>query len=625
MSKPRSGFPSARYRAQKHLFLKSSKRHWSLTQGCLFIEQKPCTSSTPPQRIRRCTIRALLQISDESDKLSVSSDNFPIYLPLHHAFLRKSLPLKPFDTNGLFRTSVGTSRLRGVAIRGAGVSLLAESSTYLVQLAGVMVLARLLVPADFGLVTVVTTVSMFLATMVRIGFPEAILQRETINHHVASNVFWIIAGISGLLTLGFALSGAMLAKVYADPRISRIAAVTSLSIFFTGTSVVHLTLLDRSMCFVTQSAIKITCRVISVTTSVLLAWAGWGYWALVGGVIADPLTASIGGWLFCRWVPALPRRVEGTAQLVSFATHVSGASNLNYWTRNIDNLLVGWRFGPAPLGFYKKAYDLFILPVNQFFSAFPVAITTLSRLARDPVQYRRHFLAGLSALALVGMGTAGALTFVGQDLVRVILGPAWGTAGLIFTFFAPGIGILLIYKATVMIHLSIGTPARYLRWTMIELVVTGALFLLALPWGPPGVAVAWTASFAILIIPAFRYAGKPIQLEVTTVVGSTWKYFAASLLAACGCAFFTHRARFLAELPSWTGALVRVIATSSVFLALYLVAVILVHRGCAPLWQFAGLLREAISTNNDRLQLPDRANEEELTTATPSIAVRDAV
>ena len=533
--------------------------------------------------------------------------------------------MKPFDADGVFRTPVGMSQLRGVAIRGVGVNLLAESSTYLVQLAGVMVLARLLVPADFGLVTVVTTVSIFLATIVRIGFPEAILQREKMNHHVASNVFWISLGMSVFLMLGFAFAGQLLAKVYGDPRISRIAAVTSVSIFLTGTSIVHLALLDRSMRFVTQSGIKITSRVMSVTTAVLLAWAGWGYWALVGGVIAEPLVASIGGWLCCRWVPGLPRRTEGTAPLVSFAMHLSGASNINYWTRNIDNLLVGWRFGPTPLGFYKKAYDLFILPVNQFFSTFPVAITTLSRLARDPVQYRRHFLAGLSALALVGMGVAGVLTFVGRDLVRLILGPAWGTAGWIFTFFAPGIGILLIYKATVMIHLSIGTAARYLRWTIIELVVTCTLFLLALPWGPTGVAVAWTASFAILIIPAFRYAGKPIQLEVAAVVGSTWRYFVASLLAGCGCAFFIRHAPFLAELPNWTGALMRLLATSSVFLAFYLVAVILVHRGSAPLRQFAGLLREAISTDNARLQALDQASTsgEELTADTRSTAVRD--
>ena len=114
-------------------------------------------------------------------------------------------------------------------------------------------------------------------------------------------------------------------------------------------------------------------------------------------------------------------------------------------------------------------------------------------------------------------------------------------------------------------------------------MVTGALFLLALPWGPLGIAAAWTASFCILLIPAVRYAGKPIQLEVTSVLRATWKYLAASLLAASACAFVIRQVPSLAGLPNWTGALVRITTTSSVFLALYLGSIILVHRGCAPL------------------------------------------
>ena len=346
--------------------------------------------------------------------------------------------LKPFDTNGVFPIPSSTSQLRGVAVRGAGVVLFAQSCTYLVQLAGVTVLARLLVPSDFGLVAAVTTFSIFLASIGQIGFPEAILQREEMNHHLASNLFWIHLAISSLLTLVFAAAGSLLAKLYGDPRISPVAAVISLSIFFTGTSVVHLALLDRGMRFFAVSTNTIISRVLSVGLSVLLAWAGWGYWALVGGVIVQPLAASVGGWFCCRWVPSLPRRAEGTMSLFSFAMHVSGTGTLNYWTRNTDNLLVGWRFGPGALGFYKKSYDLFVLPANQLLTVFPVAVSTLSRLARDPVRYRRYFLSGLSVLALVGMGAAGLLTFIGRDVVRLILGPSVGIRRLDLHVFRPG-------------------------------------------------------------------------------------------------------------------------------------------------------------------------------------------
>lgn len=504
--------------------------------------------------------------------------------------------MKPFESGGALQGPSGGSQFRRLSIRGAGVTLLAQSNMFLVQLAGTLILARMLLPSDFGLVTVVTTFSLFLASIGQVGFPEAILQRENIDHQVASNLFWINLGIALALTLAFAATGSLLAKVYGDARLSLIAAGASLSIFFTSTSVTHLAFLNRGMRFSAVSANNIVSRVVSIVLSVLLAWVGWGYWALVAGVVAQPLATSVGAWLLCRWIPSLPRRAEGTASMFRFALHVNGQWNLTYCTRNLDNVLVGWRFGAGPLGFYKKAYDLFVLPANQFLSAVPVAVSTLSRLTRDPAQYRRYLLGGLSAVALVGMGSGAVLTLVGRDLVRLILGPAWADSGWIFTFFGPGIGVMLIYGITGMMHLSIGTTSRWLRWTMIELAVTALLFLVALPWGPVGIAVAWTSSFWILIIPAFRYAGRPIQLEVAPVIRTTGKYLLASLLAGSACALIIREIPSLAALPHWTGAFARILTTCLVFVALYPGAIILVHRGTTPLRQFAGVLQEMIST-----------------------------
>lgn len=501
----------------------------------------------------------------------------------------------PFDQSGLFMMPAYGTRLRRVAIRGAGLLLSAESVTYLVALVSVSILARLLTPSDFGLVAIVATFSGFLATLTKIGIPEAILQRRDIDHRLATNLFWINIVLTAALTLGFAASGSLLARLYRDPRIVHVSVFASFSILFAGASVIHGALLDRGMCFSAGATNNVVGRLASSGVSVVLALAGWGYWALVAGVIVQPLATFLGAWFLCRWIPGFPRRAEGTRSLISFAMHVSGTANVNYWTRNLDNVLVGWRFGSAPLGLYKKAYDLFALPANQLFSVFPAAVSTLSRLAQDPPQYRRYFLSGLSSVAIVGMGAAGAMTLVGRDLVRIILGPRWGEAGWIFTFFAPGIGILLIYKTTTMLHLSLGTTGRLLRWTILELAVTAPLFFLGLSWGPTGVAAAWTTSFCILVFPAFRYAGRPIQLEVKAVISSTWRFIAAAVLAEPLCAIAMRMMRSLADRPGMPGAVVRVIVASMLFGTLYAISIIFMHGGCAPLKTFAGVLRDMTS------------------------------
>jgi PST family polysaccharide transporter len=297
--------------------------------------------------------------------------------------------------------------------------------------------------------------------------------------------------------------------------------------------------------------------------------------------------------------------------MMRFATHIYGSFSIDYCTHNIDNLLVGWRFGSIPLGFYKKAYELFVLPANQFLSSNLVAVSTLSRLTRDRAQYRRCLLGGISILALVGMAVGADLTLVGKDLVRLLLGPHWGETGRIFTFFGPGIGVMLVYRTQGMIHLSLGTTSRFLRWVLIEFAVTSLLFLLALRWGPAGIAIAWTASSWILIFPAFWYAGRPIQLGIAPVFVTIWRYILSSLLAGGACAVIAREIPFPLVASGAVVAVARIVTTSLLFGAFYLGAVILLHGGWAPLRQLAGILRDMVPSGRFSKLSPtvDIANE----------------
>jgi O-antigen/teichoic acid export membrane protein len=503
--------------------------------------------------------------------------------------------LKPFDVDGKFQPTKVDGGLRRLAVRGAGTTVFAQGIVFAVQLISTVVLARLLMPSDFGLVTMVTTFSLLLMSFGQNGYAEAIIQREQMDHFLASNLFWINLGAGFLLAIGFAAAGPLLARFYGDPRVARVAACISLTIFLNSMSVVHIALLKRALHFSVTSVIDVLSNVVSVVVSILFALAGWGYWALVAAVIARPIVQSVGGWCLCRWLPSLPRRAAGTASVVRFALHVYGRFSFNYTTRNTDNLLVGWRFGSTSLGFYKKAYDLFLLPANQLFvPVSDVVISTLSRLDSKSAEYRRYFLNGLSILAFVGMGSGGLLTLAGKDLIRLLLGGKWGEAGHIFTFFGPGIGIMLIYFASGLIHLSIGRADRWLRWVVLEFGVTVLLFFLALPWGPVGVASAWSASFWILFIPAFHYAGKPIHLGIAPVVAAVWKYVLASLLAGCASTAVIREMVFLMAVPGILGALTRIAVTSLLFTSLYLAAIILLHRGPDPLYRFVRLLPDVL-------------------------------
>ena len=153
--------------------------------------------------------------------------------------------MKPFDADGVFR--ITANAVPQLAIRGAGVTIFSAAMGLCIQIISTVTLARLLTPADFGLVAMVTTFSLLFMNFGLNGFTEAILQREQIDHFLASNLFWINTGIGFILTIGFSLGGAALARFYGEPQVAHIAIAMSATIFVNSVSVVHFQAAMRSM------------------------------------------------------------------------------------------------------------------------------------------------------------------------------------------------------------------------------------------------------------------------------------------------------------------------------------------------------------------------------------------
>ena len=196
-------------------------------------------------------------------------------------------------------------------------------------------------------------------------------------------------------------------------------------------------------------------------------------------------------------------------------------------------------------------------------------------------------------------------------MIRFLLGPGWDEAGRIFALFGPGIGVMLLYSTHGWIHLSSGRPGRWFRWGVYEFLFTVGLFVLALHWGPPGIALAWTISYFILFFPAIWYAGNPIQLPMISVVAAVWKFFLAS--AAAG--FATHALlQFVSPTSGFPGALdalLQFATVSMLFFALYLLAVVVLYRGLGPIHQTFRLIRDV---------LPQRKKEKSETTIENAIS-----
>jgi O-antigen/teichoic acid export membrane protein len=124
------------------------------------------------------------------------------------------------------------------------------------------------------------------------------------------------------------------------------------------------------------------------------------------------------------------------------------------------------------------------------------------------------------------------LMLISQDLVLLLLGRAWAGTGKILMVLAPGIAATLLSGTSAWLHLSLGTPGRWLRWNIVACVVTIAAFVVALPYGAVAMGIAYTTKTYVLLLPGLFYAGYPIRLNPKALFRSIWPYFVSAFFIA---------------------------------------------------------------------------------------------
>jgi len=493
-----------------------------------------------------------------------------------------------------FPTAQLKPQLKSLAIKGTGAAVFAQLFNYGIHMIGTIILARILAPGDFGLVTMVVVISLLLSNFGGNGFTEAIVQEDYIDHRQISTLFWINAGISFLLTLLFMLSAPAIKWFYEDPRLVKITIILGTTIIITGLSTQHLALLQRKMQFYKTSANSVVSVLISVIVSIAMALSGMGYWSLIARHVCLAVTTTLGAWILCSWRPGLPKEIARVKTMVKFALNVYGNFCITYLSRNTDKILIGRHHGAVQLGQYDRAYHLSSMLHNQITVPIAnVAVSTLSKLKNDPQKCLQYYLKTLSIIAFIGMPFSSIFTLIGPDLVLLLLGPQWAKAGQIMIAFGPAIGIKLIYGTQTWLHYSMGRADRLLRWTIFGTVITIVFFLMGLPFGALGVAIAYSASFYVLVIPGLLYAGKPIQLKLSHIISAVWKCFISALLSCLFC-IYINSFPYVSEIILGLNIFLKLFVSCIFCLSLYLIMVTIFYRSLTPISQFLSLLREML-------------------------------
>jgi len=396
--------------------------------------------------------------------------------------------------------------LKRRTISGGVVTGSAQAAKFGLNLVSTVILARLLIPRDFGLVAMVTAVTGFLAMFRHAGLATPTVQREHLTHAQVSNLFWINLGVSASCALILAALSPIIAWFYHDSRVTAIMLVLSTTFLIGGFRVQHLALLKRQMRFKAIAIIEVGSMATGVLVGVIMALLRYRYWSLVGSNLATEIAGFLLTGLVSRWRPRLPSRDSGIGPLLAFGVHQTASSFIFSLARGCDNLLIGRFYGPAAVGLYSRGAALVIQPMQQFLLPIEaVFVPTLSRLQSQPHRYRSTFLQLYEAFAMSAFFLSSLTLALATPMTLVLLGHKWAPVSAIFAGFTFTAIQLPLTSAANWLLTSQGRGRDILRVASINAFVTVASFIIGLPFGPLGVAIAFSGIGLLVRLPILYY------------------------------------------------------------------------------------------------------------------------
>jgi O-antigen/teichoic acid export membrane protein len=433
---------------------------------------------------------------------------------------------------GTLAVATTISRRAVSGVLWSGVSRLGQQTA---QFAISVVLARLLVPEEFGLVAEALVFSSFALVILDFGFSAALIQREDLEERHLSSAFWLNLGVGAALTAALIGASPLIADFYNQPRLRGLAIGISATFLLGSLGLVQATLLERALNFRRLAAITNIATAVGGAAAITAAAAGLGAWSIVLQATVAIGARSLLLWLSSDWRPALSIDAAAVRDLWRFGANLAAFNAVNFWSRNADDLLIGRFATPSALGLYGRAYSVMLVGLNQVTSTVSVAMyPALARIQDDRDRLRLAYLRVVSVVALLAFPIAVGLFVAARPFVLTLFGERWtGAIRILQILCIP----LLIQSVASTVGLIYQVSARtdwMFRWGVAASAVTVAAFAVGIHWGIVGVATSYAIVSVAMLYFNFSIPGRLVGVRPADVARVVRGPLAAAMIMG-GC------------------------------------------------------------------------------------------
>ncbi len=381
-------------------------------------------------------------------------------------------------------------------------------------------MAKLLLPADYGIVGMATVVIGLVNQVAEFGLGAAVVQHRDLSKQTERR----LAGMAVLIAVGFAAvtsaAAPAVAAFYSQDALLLVLPVLSIRFLIDAFATIPRALLARNLRFKRLALIEATESAVMAATGLIVAYLTRSYWALIAANLAAGMAFMALANIYARVVPLWPGRITELRPLLTFGRDLVLSRLAWFSFSNADFVVVGRLLGKEALGAYTLAWNIASAPAEKFAGmVLSVAPAILSDAKSQSGEVRRLFLAMVQGVALVIFPLATGLALVAEPLVLTILGPDWAAAIGPLRFLA--LAFILRSLATLEPVVLLARHETYVDRNMMAFfaVVSPIAFVIATRWGATGVAATWLLVLPALSLPLqARYVWRKIDCDLGQLV-----------------------------------------------------------------------------------------------------------
>lgn len=376
-----------------------------------------------------------------------------------------------------------------------------------------LLLARILGPQDFAVVSLVTLYVTFTGLVLDFGFGAALIQRDEVEETDMGTVATLNLLTALAVSLVTIVSAGPVARFFHLPALASPLRVLVVAVCFQAFSVVPVARLTRAFDFRSLARVEASTAVLSAVVAIAAAFAGAGYWSIVIGVLVlDGSNAvwltSAAGWTRLAWSASSAR------SLFAFGRNVMGSQFIRHFAVNVDNVLVGRYLGPIALSNYALAYRVLILPSQTLGQVLRrVLFPALSRLQSRPERLGHFYAQASSSVALIILPLLALVAMAAPVAIPLMFGPEWSPAILPTQIFALG-AIAQSLGFQHLVFLACGKTKLVFNFTLATTALSVGGFVIGLRWGIGGVAAAYAITRSALWPVAAWYVRNLVGLSI---------------------------------------------------------------------------------------------------------------